>query len=44
MGIRSPALAHLDYLDETIVTLSDEIAGRLIPFAPTVTCLQTSRA
>lgn len=34
-------LAHLDYLDETIATLSDEIAGHLIPFAPEVAHLQT---
>jgi transposase len=27
-------LAHLDYLDETIATLSAEIAGHLSPFAP----------
>jgi len=34
-------LAHLDSLDETIATLSDEIAGHLIPFAPEVAHLQT---
>ena len=34
-------LAHLDYLDETIATLSAEIAGHLSPFAPEVTRLQT---
>ena len=34
-------LAHLDYLDETIATLSDEIEGHLIPFASAVTRLQT---
>ena len=34
-------LAHLDYLDETIATLSAEIASHLRPFAPEVTRLQT---
>jgi len=34
-------LAHLDYLDETIAALSDEIGGQLVPFVPEVTRLQT---
>lgn len=34
-------LAHLDYLDETIVTLSDEIGGHLVPFAEPMIRLTT---
>lgn len=34
-------LAHLDYLDEVIATLSQEIEGHLAPFAPEATRLQT---
>ena len=34
-------LAHLDYLDEAIATLSAEIEGHLAPFAPAVARVQT---
>ena len=34
-------LAHLDYLEETIATLSAEIAAQLAPFAAAVTRLRT---
>ncbi|HSB82809.1 MAG TPA: IS110 family transposase [Candidatus Methylomirabilis sp.] len=34
-------LAHLDYLDETITRLSDEIEGHLAPFAREVARVQT---
>jgi transposase len=34
-------LAHLDYLNETVAALGDEIARHLLPFAPAVTHLQT---
>jgi transposase len=39
--ICSHILAHLDYLDETIATLSAEIDGRLVPFAREVELLRT---
>lgn len=34
-------LAHLDYLDETIATLGEQIEGHLAPFAAEVTRVQT---
>jgi transposase len=37
----SHALAHLDYLDETIAAVSAEIEGHLAPFAPAVARLRT---
>jgi len=37
----SQLLAHVDYLDEAITTMSTEIAARLLPFEPQVTQLDT---
>src|SRR6058998_2703499 len=37
----SQLLAHLDYLDEAIATVSEEVEGRLAPFAAQLTQLDT---
>ena len=39
--IVSHILAHLDYLDETIATLTEEIEQRLAPFAHKAELLRT---
>src|SRR5438445_7897601 len=38
---RRSRLAHVDYLDEAIATVSEEIEGRLAPFAAQLTQLDT---
>src|SRR5437899_9857245 len=37
----SQLLAHVDYLDEAIATVSEEVEGRLAPFAAQLTQLDT---
>jgi transposase len=37
----SQILAHLDYLDEAIETLSQQVAGAIAPFATELACLDT---
>jgi transposase len=37
----SQLLAHLDYLDESIATVSEEVAGRLAPYAAQLSQLDT---
>src|SRR2546428_13054143 len=37
----SQVLAHVDYLDEAITTMSEEVEGRLAPFAAQLTQLDT---